>query len=74
VYAGKLDPFTLYNLSVNFKPTDNLDLSFLVNNLLNDMPPEDNTYPGSSGAPYNSDQYSAYGRAVYVEARYTFGK
>lgn len=74
VYAGKLKPFTLYNLSVNFKPTDQLALSFMVNNLFNDMPPEDITYPGSSGAPYNSAQYSVYGRAVYVEARYTFGK
>lgn len=74
VFAGKLAPFTLYNLSVNYKATDNLDLSFMVNNVFNDMPPEDRSYPGTSGAPYNSAQYSVYGRALYVEARYTFGK
>jgi outer membrane receptor protein involved in Fe transport len=74
VYAGKLDPFTTFNLSVNFKPTDRLDLSFMMNNLTNEMPPEDITYAGSSGAPYNSAQYSVYGRALYVEARYTFGE
>jgi iron complex outermembrane recepter protein len=71
--AGKLKPFTTYNFSVSYSPLDALALSLSVNNLLNDMPPEDRTYPGTTGEPYNSDQYSAYGRAVYVEARYMFG-
>lgn len=72
--AGKLKPFTTYNLSFDYRPFSNLSLSLMINNLLNDTPPEDRTYPGSSGAPYNSAQYSVYGRAVYMEARYTFGK
>jgi len=71
--AGKLKPFTTYNFSISYAPLEHLDLSLSVSNLLNDMPPEDRTYPGTSGAPYNSDQYSSYGRAVYVEARYKFG-
>jgi iron complex outermembrane recepter protein len=74
VYAGKVDPWVTYNLSIGFKPTDQLDLSFLVNNLTNEMPPEDNTFSGTSGGPYNTLQYNAYGRAIYLEARYTFGK
>lgn len=72
--AKRLPAFTLYSLSVSYQPIDALGLSFMVNNLLNDMPPEDDSYPGSSGAPYNSAQYSPYGRAFYVEARYEFGK
>ena len=71
--AGKLKPFTTYNFSVSYAPLEQLDLSLSVSNLLNDMPPEDRTYPGTSGAPYNENQYSAFGRAVYVEARYKFG-
>jgi len=71
--AAKLKPFTTYNLSFSYAPLEKLDLSLSVSNLLNDMPPEDRTYPGTSGAPYNSSQYSAYGRAVYLEARYKFG-
>ena len=72
--AGKLPSYTTYNLSLNYAFTDALDVSLMVNNLFNDMPPEDRTYPGSSGAPYNSGQYSVFGRAIYVEARYNFGE
>ena len=72
--AGKLPSFTTYNLSMNYAFTDALDISLMVNNLFNSMPPHDPTYPGSSGAPYNSAQYSVFGRAVYVEARYDLGK
>lgn len=72
--AGKLSSFTLYNLSVNYAFTDALGVSLMVNNLFNSMPPFDPTYPGSSGAPYNSAQYSPFGRAIYVEARYDLGK
>ena len=34
----------------------------------------DTSYPGTSGAPYNSSNFNAYGRAVYLEARYLFGQ
>nr|WP_146474270.1 TonB-dependent receptor [Vulcaniibacterium thermophilum] len=73
VFAGKLDPFVTYNLSIGYRPLDNLSLSLMVNNLLNEMPEEDRTYPGTSGSPYNDQQYDVYGRAVYMEARWTFG-
>lgn len=72
--ATKLDPFTTYNLSLSYQALEALGLSMSISNLFNDMPQEDRTYPGSSGEPYNSSQYSIFGRAVYVEARYAFGK
>ena len=49
-----------------------VELSLMVNNLTNEMPPADHSYPGTSGAPYNSSVYSVYGRAVYFEAKYKF--
>ena len=72
--AGKLDAFTTFNASVSYQALENLELSALVTNLTNEMPPEDDSYPGSSGAPYNSYNYSVYGRAVYFEVRYKFGQ
>ena len=60
---------------MNFAVTEDLKLSFLVNNLANRMPDMDVTYyPGSSGAPYNSSNFDVLGRAYYLEARWNFGK
>ena len=72
--AAKLPTYTLFNLSVNYNPTEDLQLSFLVDNLANKHPDMDHTYPGSSGAPYNSSNFSPYGRGYYLEARWNFGK
>lgn len=71
--AAKLGSFTRYNASVAYSPLRNLQFSVLVNNLFNDMPPLDASYPNTSGAPYNSQVWSAYGRAYYLETRYSFG-
>jgi hypothetical protein len=59
---------------VSYTPLEALNLSVSISNLFNDMPQEDRTYPGSSGAPYNSSQYSIFGRAIYFEGRYAFGR
>jgi len=72
--AARLGSYTLFNASVNYKATPNLELSFLVNNLMNRKPDMDLTYPGSSGAPYNTYNFDTLGRAYYLEARYNFGK
>ena len=73
--AARLDSWTLYNGSVNFAVTPDFKVSFLVNNLFNSMPTEDRpNWPGSSGAPYNTSNFSPYGRAYYIEARWNFGK
>lgn len=72
--TGRLAPWILYNASVSYTPIENLALSLLVNNVFNKMPPEDHSYPGTSGSPYNDLNYNVYGRAFYLEATYKFGK
>jgi outer membrane receptor protein involved in Fe transport len=71
--TGKLAPWILYNASVTYNPFKSLALSLLVNNVFNKMPPKDSTYPNTTNAPYNTDNYSVYGRAYYIEAKYSFG-
>ena len=73
--AGKWDAYTTYNASVNYRATDNLQLSLMVNNLSNEMPDDQSAdYPGTSSTPYNNYYYNPYGRAVYMEMKYSFGK
>ncbi|WP_312785554.1 TonB-dependent receptor domain-containing protein [Stenotrophomonas indicatrix] len=73
--AGKWGSYTTYNLSVNYQAMDNLTLSMMVNNVFNKMPDgQAHSYAGNIGAPYNSNIYNPYGRAVYVQAKYEFGK
>jgi iron complex outermembrane receptor protein len=72
--AHKIGSFTIYNASLSYSPLDNVRFSLLVNNLFNDMPPIDDSYPNSSGAPYNSSVWNAYGRAYYLEVQYLFGR
>ena len=73
--AGKLGSYTTLNGSVNFEVTEDLKLSFLVNNLANRMPDMDATnYTGSSGEPYNTSNFDVLGRAYYLEAKWSFGK
>jgi outer membrane receptor protein involved in Fe transport len=69
---GTIGPWILYNVGVNYQALDNLEFSFLVNNIT-DKIPEDHSRPGTSGAPYDSFQYNPYGRAMYLEMRYKFG-
>ena len=55
--------------------TRNYAVKLNINNLTNKMPDMDvHSYPGSSGAPYNGSNFSPYGRAYYLEARWNFGK
>ncbi|GLQ86575.1 TonB-dependent receptor [Dyella flagellata] len=70
---GTLPAWLTYNASVSYKPLAKLDVSFIVNNLLNAMPPVDTSYPGTSSAPYNKYNYDVYGRTFSLEARYKFG-
>lgn len=72
--AGWWAPYITYNLSLNYRALENLELSFLVNNVLNKTPDNQQiSFPGNESEPYNSNMYDAYGRAIYVEARYRFG-
>lgn len=70
--TGKLPAWTLYNASVTYNPIKSFGLSLLVNNVFNKMPPLDRTFPGTSGSPYNDQNYNVNGRAMYVEANYKF--
>ena len=72
--TGRLGPWTLYNASVTFNPTKALGLSLMVNNLFNKMPPRDTSYSGLTAEPYNIFNYNVFGRAIYVEASYKFGR
>jgi len=74
-HAGRWAPYTTYNLSVAFDATDFLQLSLMVNNVLNEMPDHQAAnYPGTSSTPYNNYLYNPYGRSVYLEMRYNFGR
>ena len=72
--AGKLPPHTLFNASASVEVIEGLELSVMVNNLFNTMPPVDPYYPATSGAPYNSSNFNPYGREVMFEVHYAFGK
>jgi len=74
--CNEVGTYTTYNASVNWKATDDVDLSFVVTNLFNRMPDMDANNPayGNSGAPYNGDMFDVYGRGYYLEARWNFGK
>ncbi len=71
--AGKLPSHITWNASLTYTPIPAIELSFLVNNLFNKMPPYDASYPGTTGEPYNDYNFDVYGRAFYLEARYRFG-
>lgn len=73
--AGWWAPYTTYNLTFNYDATDQIRLSLLVNNVLNKMPDDQAAnYPGTSTTPYNNYLYNVYGRSMYLEMRYNFGK
>lgn len=72
--SGKLPSFTLINASASVQVIDGLDLSVMVSNVFNRMPPSDRSYPATSGAPYNDQNYNVYGRQFLFEMHYSFGK
>jgi outer membrane receptor protein involved in Fe transport len=64
-------PHMLYNVNFNYEITPSQDISLTVNNVFNEMPPRDRswtTYPY-----YNNFNYSAYGRAMWLEYRVEVG-
>lgn len=72
--AARLGVWTLANFSARYQIIDGLTISANVVNAFNKMPPVDNSYPGTSNAPYNIFNYNPYGRSYFVEANYKFGK
>jgi outer membrane receptor protein involved in Fe transport len=72
--AGRLGTWTLANFSARYQIIDGLTISGNIVNAFNKMPPVDNSYPGTTNAPYNIFNYNPYGRSYFVEANYKFGK
>ncbi|GAB3350229.1 TonB-dependent receptor plug domain-containing protein [Lysobacter tyrosinilyticus] len=76
VGPGRVRPWMLYNLSVDYQLTKRSGLSVIVNNIRNSEPPFDASYDGSQGfAPpfYNIFAYNGYGRSWWVEYKFDFG-
>lgn len=69
--SGHVHPWITFNGSLSYAPTDNLELSMLVNNIANKMPPRDATF---IEYPYfNQMNYNIYGRQVMLQASLKFG-
>ena len=69
--SGRVPAWMTYNWSVTYTPIRGLDLSLLVNNVFNKMPPNDPTF--SSFPYYNTENYNAYGREVMAQVDWKFG-
>lgn len=69
--SGLVHPWITFNGSLSYAPTDSLELSMLVNNIANKMPPKDATY---TAYPYfDFLNYNIYGRQVMLQASLKFG-
>jgi outer membrane receptor protein involved in Fe transport len=60
-----------YNATVGYNVSDDIILSFTVNNLLNEDPPEDSAW--TAYPYYNVFNYNGYGRSFLVEVNWQFG-
>lgn len=60
--AGHVSPWITFNGSASYRPTRNLSISLLVNNIANKMPPRDASF---IVYPYfNNENYNIYGREI----------
>jgi len=67
--TGRIKHFASYNLNMGYRFTKNLRMSFIVNNLLNDIHPDDDTF---NSYPYFWRAFSPIGREMFLQATYTF--
>ncbi|CBA15484.1 putative tonb-dependent outer membrane receptor protein [Xanthomonas albilineans GPE PC73] len=72
--GGKLPSHITHNASITYKAFEGMELSLMVTNVFNKMPPLDKSYPGSTYWAYNDYNYDVYGRAYYLQMHYAFGK
>jgi outer membrane receptor protein involved in Fe transport len=72
--AGRVGTWTIANLSAKYEVLSGLVLSANVDNLVNKMPPADNSQPGISNQPFSVFNYNNYGRSFFVEGSYKFKK
>jgi outer membrane receptor protein involved in Fe transport len=69
--AGRVGIWSTFNYSLTYTPVPNLDISLLINNLFNKMPPSDPTY--TAYPYYNPQNYNVYGREYMLQASFRFG-
>ncbi|MDO1528916.1 TonB-dependent receptor [Fulvimonas sp. R45] len=72
--AGRVSPWITWNWSLTYSPSllKGLDLSVMVDNLTNKMPPRDPSYQASFPY-YNTQNYNVYGREIMLQADWKFG-
>lgn len=67
---GRLSPWTTFNASARYQVNEQASVGLTVNNLLNQVKHDD-----SAGWPYYpSGNYDPYGRQVWLDVSYHFGK
>ncbi len=67
--TNRIAPYIIWNARIEKKITDKATVGLAVNNLLNKLHPEDNTY---NSYPYFWRAYSPIGREVFVHLNYKF--
>ena len=67
--TGRIGSHTIWNATVSKQITDNAEISLIVNNVLDDIHPEDDTF---NTYPFFWRAYSPIGREVFVEFSYLF--
>ncbi|EKE67852.1 outer membrane receptor protein [Gallaecimonas xiamenensis 3-C-1] len=67
---GRIGSWTTANLTASMRVNDNVGLGLNVNNLTNERPPQDDTWP--SWPYFYRGQYNAIGREVFVNATVRF--
>ncbi|GLQ97842.1 TonB-dependent receptor [Dyella mobilis] len=69
--AGSLSPWITFNGSVSYHPTRDVEISLMVNNIANKMPPAD---PTDTAYPYfNVENYNIYGREIMLQMDLQWG-
>ena len=72
--AGILSAYTVTNWSARYQVLPELQVQVSIDNVFNDMPPIDRTYPNYQEGPYNTLDYNIVGRQYWVGATYKFLK
>lgn len=69
--AGTVAPWMVYNASVKYQVTPDINTQLIVNNLFDSMPPRDKTWVGWPF--YNQFNYNPFGRAIWLDLNIHFG-
>ena len=72
--ANPLATYTVTNWTARYEVVPGLTLTATIDNVFNDMPPIDRSYPDYQIGPYNNLDYTVLGREYSIEATYKFKK